>query len=260
MSHAMPSRRNVVRSAAWAVPVVAASVGAPAFAASCGSTTYAYRLNWVTGTASYTRVITGTGANRTMTGTATVSGPAGSTPVTVTFVNTVVGTDNRDSTNLTVPNVTDIGNLGAAERGLRLYNNNVTSGRDASRQVTRVIFSRPVTNLRFTITDIDSTAGQWYDQLELSGTRTGTSTARDGQENNPPYGAGPFLLGSGTAADPWRMHRDDHGADETNDDDGNLAVAYSGSVPEFEMTYWSSSGSGEQYIFLSDFTFSAAGC
>ena len=32
MSHAMPTRRNVVRSAAWTVPVVATSVAVPAFA------------------------------------------------------------------------------------------------------------------------------------------------------------------------------------------------------------------------------------
>jgi hypothetical protein len=30
MSHAMPSRRHVVRSAAWAVPVVTTSIAAPA--------------------------------------------------------------------------------------------------------------------------------------------------------------------------------------------------------------------------------------
>ena len=42
----LPSRRNVVRTAAWTVPVVAAAVGAPAFAASCGTTSYTWRLDW----------------------------------------------------------------------------------------------------------------------------------------------------------------------------------------------------------------------
>ena len=41
MSKATPSRRNVVRSAAWTVPIVAVTAGAPAYAASCGTATYA---------------------------------------------------------------------------------------------------------------------------------------------------------------------------------------------------------------------------
>lgn len=54
MSTPLQSRRNVVRTVAWTVPVVAASTAVPAYAASCGSTSHAWRLDWANNTTSDT--------------------------------------------------------------------------------------------------------------------------------------------------------------------------------------------------------------
>lgn len=236
------------------MPAVAATVGAPAFAASCGSTTYDWRLDWGASTGlTY-------GTNKTTPvhiGTAVITGPAGSSPITVTFTNSVVGADRRHPTNLTVENTFDIGDLGATEKGLLLWNTNILAGRDASRQVVTVTFSRPVTDLQFTITDIDSndqngSNSDYRDEIELSGTRTAVATSRGGGNF--------YVVGSGTSADPWHMYNDDTAASDSGDNRGNLQVAYTGSVSTFEMNYWNSRGNGQQAVFLGDFTFKSQGC
>jgi hypothetical protein len=258
----MPSRRNVVRSAAWTVPVVAASTAVPAYAASCGSTSYNWRLDWQNNTTtdafttSYS-VDKPAGANSVHVGTAVITGPPGSSAVIVTFKNSVVGTDRRHPTNMTVESTTNIGNLGAQERGLLLWNTNILAGREASRQVVDITFSRAVSNLRFTITDIDSnnspgSANDYRDQVELTGVRTGVATARGGGNF--------YVVGAGTQASPWQMYDNDTAAGDSADARGNLAVTYAGPVSSFRLDYWNSSGNGQQAIFLSDFTFDALGC
>ena len=262
----LPSRRNVVRTAAWTVPVVATSITVPAYAASCASTTYDWRLDWQDNlpsdgfTTSYS-VVKPNGANAVHVGTATIVGPAGSSPVTVTFRNSVVGTDRRHPTNLTVENTTDIGNLGAQERGLLLWNTNISAGRDANRQVLEVTFNRSVSNLKFTITDIDTSSGNYRDRVELSGNRTGVATSRPGNGN------GTYVVGTGYAGTenndsegPWRMYTNNLAADDSGDDRGNIAVTYNAPVTGFRLDYWNQSGTGQQAIFLSDFTFTATGC
>jgi hypothetical protein len=262
MSTTMPSRRTVVRTAAWTVPVVAASTAVPAYAASCGSTSYAWRLDWDNNTTSdaFTTsysVAKPPGANAVHVGTAVVTGPSGSSPVTVTFRNSVVGADRRHPTNLTIESTTNIGDLGAQERGLLLWNTNILEGRNASRQVVEVTFSRAVSNLRFTITDIDSndawgSGNDYRDQVELTGVRTAVATSRGGGNF--------YVVGSGTQASPWQMYDDDTAAGDSGDARGNLAVTYPGPVSSFQLDYWNSSGRGQQAIFLSDFTFDALGC
>lgn len=262
MSTTVQSRRNVVRTVAWTVPVVAASTAVPAYAASCGSTSYAWRLDWADNTTSdaFTTsysVAKPAGANAVHVGTAVVTGPSGSSPVTVTFRNSVVGADRRHATNLTVENTANIGNLGAQERGLLLWNTDILEGRNASRQVVEVTFSRAVSNLRFTITDIDSndqrgSGNDYRDQVELTGVRTAVATSR--------VGGGFYVVGSGTQASPWQMYDDDIPAADSADDRGNLAVTYPGPVSSFRLDYWNASGNGQQAVFLGDFTFDALGC
>lgn len=258
-----PTRRTVVRSAAWSVPVVAASMGAPAFAASPCATSYPWRLDWGDNTTddAFTTtysVVKPPGANTIHIGTAVVTGPPGSSPVTVVFKNSVVGTDRRDPTNLTVENgTTNIGGLGAQERGLLLWNTAILEGREASRQVVEVSFSREVTNLRFTITDIDSNNELWSsndyrDQVELTGSRTALATRR-GRTNF-------YVGGLGTPTSPWQMYNNDTATDDRADDRGNLAITYDGPLTSFQLDYWNASGRGQQAIFLSDLTFDALGC
>lgn len=260
MSHAMPTRRNVVRSAAWTVPVVATSVAVPAFAASPCATSHAWRLDWGNNTTNdaFTTAYSVTKTSAIHIGTATITGPAATSPVTVTFRNSVVGADRRHPTNLTVENTTDIGDLGAQERGLLLWNTNIVAGRDASRQVLEVTFSRSVSNLRFTITDVDSSGG-YRDRVELSGDRTGVANSRGGGNL--------YVEGNGTAgaetsstSGPWRMYANNVPANDSGDSRGNVAVTYNSPVTSFQLDYWNANGNGQQAIFLSDFTFDALGC
>ena len=261
MSHVMPSRRHVVRTAAWTVPVMAATVAAPAYAASCGVTTYAWRLDWGNEnttdsfTTSYPAPSTVAGVR---TGTATITGPVGTSAMTVTFRSTNSGADTRTNNNLRVDAASypNVGNTGGT--GLLLQHQGIVAGRANSFQQVDITFGRPVSNLRFTLTDIDSnnpsgSGNDFYDQVELSGSRTFGATARPG--NN-----GTYVIGSGTQADPWQMYNNDNVATDNNDASGNVAVHYAGSVQAITLIYYTSRGSGNQAIFISDLTFDAFGC
>jgi hypothetical protein len=233
MSTTLQSRRNVVRTVAWTVPVVAASAAVPAYAASCGSTSHAWRLDWANNTTSdaFTTsysVAKPAGANAVHVGTAVVTGPSGSSPVTVTFRSSVVGADRRHATNLTIESTANIGNLGAQERGLLLWNTDIDSN------------------------DQRGSGNDYRDQVELTGVRTAVATSR--------AGGGSYVVGSGTQASPWQMYDDDVPAADSADNRGNLAVTYPGPVSSFRLDYWSSAGNGQQAVFLSDFTFDALGC
>lgn len=257
------SRRTVVRGAAWSVPVIAVATTAPAFAASpCDI--QAYRLDWgnSVGQTVYAKNAT------TNVGTATVAGSAGGGAITVTLASTTVGSVSRANDNLTVSTETNIGNLGAGERGLNIaHNEGITAGR-ANRQEIAIRFSRAVTGLSFTITDIDSRRSNvggwwnpryegWYDRVELTGSRTATM-------------AGSSVIGAGTdtnensnGSGPWRHPDEDTNASNTGSSDGNVTVTYAGTIAAntpITLTYWTTLSEGNQRIFLSDMTFSAQGC
>lgn len=261
----MPSRRNVVRTAAWTVPVVAASTAAPAFAASPCDAAYTWRLDWGNDqtddafTTSYPSSPTASGNVRSAT--ATITGPSGTTPMTVGFSSTMPGADSRTSNNLRVVSsgYGDVGDSGST--GLYLQHQGITAGRDKSRQEVVVTFGRTVYDLRFTITDIDSSwssGGGFYDQIELTGNRTGTPTrGGNGRPWNPYFD---YVEGAGTPTDPWHMYDDDTAATDNGDDRGNIAVYYPGPVNGFTLTYYTSRGTGNQAIWLTDFTFTARGC
>ena len=260
-----PSRRSVVRGAAWSVPVVSLAATAPAFAASCGSTDVDYLLDWGnTGLTTYAAPVTPGGGTGNKVGTATVLAPAGSggTSLLVTFTSAVFNSVARASDNLTISSETDIGNLGTGVRGLNISHDSPISSGRANRQEVSISFSRAVTGLSFTITDIDSAAGNWWDRVELSGVRTGTPVARTRNRGN-------YVLGDGTnttetaTSGPWRFYDDDTNVANSGNDIGNIAVNYPGTIAAntpIVLTYWTTVGGGNQRIFLSDFTFTAKGC
>lgn len=264
MSTAMPSRRNVVRTAAWTVPVLAASVAAPAYAASPCDASYTWRLDWGNDqatdalTTSYPAQPTTNGNARSAT--ATITGPSGTAPMSVGFTSTTAGADTRTTNNLRVVS-NGYGNVGdSGSTGLYLQHQGITSGRDDSRQEVLVTFGRTVYDLRFTITDIDSSTsgGGFYDHVELTGNRTGTPTrGGNGRWWNPFFN---YVEGDGTEASPWRMLDNSTVATDNGDDRGNIAVHYPGPVSGFTLTYYSTRGSGNQAIWLTDFTFTARSC
>ncbi len=257
------SRRNVVRGAAWSVPVVAVATAAPAFAASpCDA--QSYRLNWgnTTGQTVYSK------NTSTNVGTASVSGSSGGGAVTVTFSSSTVGTVSRATDNLTVSTETNIGNLGAGERGLNIsHNDGITAGR-GNRQVIQIRFDRDVTGLSFSLTDIDSSRTNvgttrnpiydgWYDRVELSGSPTASTV------NSSVIGAGTNTTESSSASGPWRHVDDDINVPNAGSSGGNVTVTYPGTIAAnaaITLVYWSAIGGGNQRIFLSDLTFNAKGC
>jgi hypothetical protein len=260
----LPKRRTIVRTAAWTVPVVAVSATAPAYAASPCDDAYAWRLDWANDqtndafTTSYpaTPAVSGT----TRSATATITGPSGTSAMTVGFSSTMPGVDSRTSSNLRV--ITSYNDVGASgSTGLLLQHQGITAGRANSRQVVVVTFGREVHDLRFTITDIDSSnnsSGVFYDQVELTGTRTGTPTQGGrGTRNNPYFD---YVEGSGREGDPWRILSQNATASDNGGDEGNIAVHFPGPVQGFTLTYYTSRGSGNQAIWLTDFTFQARGC
>lgn len=233
----VPSRRTVLRAAAWTAPAVSVAVAVPAYAACspASAVTSSYTLRWGTGT--YTRSGVGSGA-------ASVPGNAASAqPVNVIVTSSV-------STSKVVRTAQ---NLAGSAKGLELHHASaITAGRE-HRQVVTFAFSREVTGLSFSIMDIDSDKGGWWDRVELSGTRDATIRRRPGRN-------GPYVLGTGVERDEWRYHDGDTVLDNSGDTRGQVEVRYTQPVSVIALTYWSSVGGSNQRIWLSDFSFTSSSC
>lgn len=248
-----PTRRTLVRGAAWSVPVISVAAAAPAFAASpCDVSTYT--LNWAGG-ATALGVTTyaapaNPGGNGVKTGVATVNAPTGSlgSALTVTLKSTMFGSMSRDGDNLTLSDETNVGGLGLG-RGLNIsHADGIPSGYN-NRQEIAISFSRDVSELKFTITDIDAQNGDWIDQVSLSGTRTGTPVAT--------------TQGAGTTDVPWMATA--YGNRANNTGGGNVGIEYTATIPantSILFSFWNQNngGNGNQRVFLSDMTFKAKGC
>lgn len=238
------SRRALVHGAAWSVPVVTVAAAAPAFAASPCATDYNLRLDW--GTTTYAKA----SANL---GTATVTAGAGTSPVTVSFASTKNGTGVRAASNLTVTTQTNVGGSGAGEQALELYHAQPSTSGRANRQDVVITFSRPVTGLSFTISDIDSFDdnghdNDYVDYVELTGTYAATKASG--------------LLGSGTQADPWRMQNTNNSI-ATTSSAGNVSVTYPGAVTSITLSFYNGAqqqAKGQHAIYLNDLTFTTTGC
>lgn len=235
----VPSRRTVLRAAAWTAPAVSVAVAVPAYAACspASATTGSYRLDW--GVTPWTMT-------SAKTGVATVaSSTAGGTAVPVTFVSSGPQSLKLAAANLTVPSQTNVGGLGASARALQLHHAApLTAGRDAG-QVVTISFGRPVSGLSFTITDIDSQGNGWWDQVSLSGRRTAQSATG--------------IRGAGTDASPWRQ-REGTSAVPATSGAGNVRVSYTEPVTTIVLKFWTSVTGGTQLINLTDFTFTASSC
>ncbi|PKH38301.1 hypothetical protein [Nocardioides alpinus] len=257
----MPSRRNVVRSAAWTVPIVAVTAAAPAYAASCGTATYTWRLDWSNDNATDAFTTTypaPTTLGGVQTGVATITGPAGTTPLKVTFSSQMQGTMSRDGDNLQLssslsPAADNVGGLNQGA-GLNISHQSPIPNGRGNRQDISISFDRPVTGLTFTITDIDRQDGDWNDRVELTGTRTFSAPNVSGNGTN---GTAPMFNNNA-----WRPRNNADNADNDSND-GNVTVTFGGTIAAntaIVMSFWNNSGNGNQRVFLSDFTFTALGC
>ena len=235
----VPSRRTVLRAAAWTAPAVSVAVAVPAYAACspASAVTASYLLDW--GVTPWTKTSDTTGVATVATST------AGGQPLNVTFNSTGPRSLNRSAVNLTVPAQSNLGGLGNGARGLRLdHAAALTTGIDNGQSLT-ISFERPVSGLSFTITDIDSQDGGWWDQVSLSGQRTATRA--------------PGVRGAGTDASPWRQREGTSAIGATNGD-GNVRVTYTAPVSSIVLKFWTSVTGGTQLINLTDFSFTSSSC
>ncbi|WP_224278122.1 hypothetical protein [Nocardioides lacusdianchii] len=264
------SRRNLVRGAAWSVPVVAVATAAPAFAASTCASPRSFLLNW--GSVTYN--------HSGNTSYATVpSSPAGQT-IYVHFSTVfrgrgrgdgnIPGSSPSETRNLSVPPgsgnngtlqdpvITNLGGLGSGERGVRLQQIS-PQGYNNRQDLTVTFRSSPspssalvaVQGLSFSIVDIDNLASPAYaDRVALSSTVSFDQTKDDD------------IRGSGTVNDPW------FNADSGNQNENAAGARVKIDFPDdnlsristFTLSYWTNTGaSGNntgQYhrIYLSDFS------
>ena len=273
-----PTRRSVVRGAAWSMPVVAVAATAPAYAASTCANPRLYRLDWGTSTYSHT-----TADASVATVLSTNGGPTVYAHFATIFRGNgrgdgnVPGSNPVESRNLSVPPgtgtgttqdpvITSLGGLGAGERGMRLQQTSPQGY--ANRQDVTVTFrsgaaadSSPVNiqNLSVYIVDIDAlTTNPYSDRVALSSASAYTAT-RDAAI----VGAGSTAGEGSTGTGPWRnsttgnQPENEAGArvQLTWDDD------YAARMSSFGLAYWTNTGAtgnnAGQYhrIYLSDFTF-----
>lgn len=176
---ASPSRRTVVRGAAWSVPVVAVATAAPAFAASpCTAKTALLPVTW-----------SATSTTTSQTGTTTT----GAT-VSVAAAYTRAGLS---------PGSLGSGNLGAqtassTRDSFAIVNNTpalLTGDPSTNFQTVTFTFSEPVFGLTFSIDDIDRGTGYW-DWVSLA--------SSPGEIPGATFSAGTTIIGGGTDANGWR--------------------------------------------------------
>ncbi|MBE7324359.1 hypothetical protein IEQ44_06810 [Nocardioides sp. Y6] len=277
------SRRSLLRAGAWAAPAVVIASASPAYATS-GATPAPlplckealYTLAWAGSGYSFSRTSptgsreTGRGTVRAVVTTAglTAAEIRDAAPLMVVASNVFLGSRVRGRTapdnaqNMRVSPF-GVGNLG--KRGLTLlqdYSNDSDLGSSAAARRTHgqelmLQFSRPVKNLRFTVTDIDNASSeaprQYQDRVAVSGSPTVSLPAA--------------LRGAGTVSDPIRNVVTSASYHPSTSAAGNAVFQYRSDVPmdTVKITFWNDqsgtlSGAGLQGIFISDLTFTASTC
>ena len=204
--HANPSRRSVVRGAAWSVPVVAVAATAPAFAASpCASRTGLLPVSW---SSSYS--------------TTRQTGSIGGAPVvnvTADYSSTLLGPGSLNSQNLAP------GSVAATRDSISLVNNSPTTlslSPESNVQTVTFAFTQDVYGLTFSIDDIDRVSGSYHDHVFLAGA-----------PETPAVTLGSAVTGAGTAENPWRTT----GASGDNAANQTVTVTYpNGLVPITSLT------------------------
>lgn len=271
-----PTRRTLLAASAWTVPAAVLVSAAPAYANSQrpGCLPMSYELNWgQSGAWSYSLTgnqTPGNGAGQILA--TPVAAPAQGQvfdPLAITFTNTFAG-QMRRAGDFTEGNmiVTPQGVGGTGARGLEMWQQMGSStSRSANavqndRQTITFDFGREVTNLSFTITDIDahqpdtwSGRGQYRDAVYVSEAPTSVAL-------------GSRVQGSGTASSPWAPNvatGTSTGLDNSSDNRGNVRLTYAGPIQALSVTFYNSetrslTSNGSQAIYFTNFTFTANSC
>lgn len=218
------SRRTLTRAAVWAVPVVAATTAAPAFAASTS----------LCGTANRRQVTVTTLAKASDTAaTLTTSDPDGTgtayAPVTITAASVLsnrlqYGSANSANVQFTVQTLGGLSSIALHQRPTDARYARANRADFTSR--TTFTTSRRMYDLSFTLTDIDSTANDYWDFVWIESSSAFTVS-----------GLGNRVAGSGTALDPLRATSGDVPVDSTSSA-GNATITFT-SVSSFTIVYGS---------------------
>ncbi|QNK54062.1 hypothetical protein H7F30_07375 [Dermacoccus sp. PAMC28757] len=141
------------------------------------------------------------------------------------------GTETTGDTNLTT-----VGQVGGSfTSGLKIQQTVTTPDYSTPKRAARGTYTfaftgadgKPVSvsNLAFTVTDIDSTEGDFWDVVELSGAFS--STAASG------------VTGTGTTDSPATAASSNTAFADTTSSAGNLNVTYQAPTSSVTLTYWS---------------------
>lgn len=259
---ARPTRRTVTRAAVWTVPVVAVATTAPAFASSGCNQRNGQVLDWDGVGVIYTRT-SATAARAALDPDGAGSAPTLTLDVAASYTgNMQPGSENGD-TSQTMTIAPAVGGLGVS--GLSLMQSTTSaSPNNTNKQAVgygdrgsyTFTFSRPVSNLDFTITDIDSTTADFRDAMVLSAGYSVVSQA-----------GGIALTTSRDAPLEWFQAASDNVAvDNTSGSAGNLRVRFAGPISTFTITYWNIQANydpnidTDQRVYVSDMTFDYKPC
>lgn len=221
LTEVRPTRRTLTRAALWTVPVVAVAATAPAYAASCASE----RVSSNGSVTTYTR---DSAIKWRGTFDADGAGPKPSNVMTIDATYDSGMVVRNDGPNGTFDNFTilsPVGGLGTS--GIVLAQRPTADTPTAPLAALghyKFTFTRAVTNLSFTLTDIDSASGDFLDAVQLSP----GFAFRD---------AAAGLTGVGTAASPFKQKTADVNADNSSSGAGNVTITYPGPLTTFTVSY-----------------------
>lgn len=261
-----PTRRSVTRAAAWSVPVIAVATAAPAYAASPCDPRKDQVLKWSAATTTVVR----TPNNNGLVADFDPDGASGPIPaLTLTMSATFVGNmapglepgvqnANGDGQQLNYTITSNVGGLGTSVSALCMQQ--ATSSTEpqgaGDRGSYTFTFSQPVSNLRFTLTDIDSSSNDFWDAIALVPAPTSAVPA------NSNYLVTSTTDSRGVTVSPafWRPSNNNTGLDNVTRNDGNLVVTYAGPISSFRIAYFnnqtsfSSTIDTDQVVYITDMT------
>lgn len=251
-----PSRRTITRAAAWSVPVIAAAATAPAYAASPCDVRVGQLLDWDGTNASFNRT---SNTAATLTLDSDGAGPVlpMSLDVTAAYTgNMKPGSETAGSTpNPNFRIAPRVGGLGVS--GLSLWQATTSSSPQGLGDLGTYTFtfSRPVSNLEFTITDIDSQDTDFLDLLRISASYVVLSKSSSVLTTTDGQGREYFYQSYYTNA-----------ADNAEGSGGNLTLRLPGPLTSFQIAYSNYARSfdntldQDQAIYVSDMTFDYSPC
>ncbi len=230
------------------MPVLAVGAAAPASAASCAPWTYTLRWGG-SATTTYTRV------NAVSASATVISTDVAAPPVNVSISATVPAGEpvqpRFDNLEVSADPIGGTGDVGLILRQAQASTGGSPPGPGAYMAVT-FAFDRTVTDVTFTVTDIDSssTASRFVDEVFFTPAPAQVLLA------DPTY-----LQGVGSSGQPLEPVDADQPLDDQAASRGNASVTFTGPHDAFTLTLWNGTGfSFEseviQSVFLSSLSFS----